>query len=38
MSSPDEVADALAWARAPIPEELWDAFEELVPPAEHWQH
>lgn len=38
VSAPHEVGDALAWARTPIPDELWDELDELLPSAEHWQH
>jgi len=36
ISAPERVAQTLEWYVHPIPEALWSALEELVPPRESW--
>ncbi len=36
VSSPDRVAQTLEYAEHPVPDELWDELERLVPPRELW--
>lgn len=33
----DQLEQTLEWATLPIPEDLWPALEQLVPPASTWQ-
>lgn len=37
VSSPDEVADAMTWARTELPDALWPELEALLPPSDRWQ-
>lgn len=36
VGSPEHVADTLARAAAPVPDELWDELAELLPPRRVW--